>query len=68
MTDLRIVIQKYYRTSRQVRILDLEAKSPLYTHFIETLSGLPTIRAFGWSSSFISQNLNLLDASQSPTI
>ncbi|PVH78403.1 putative ATP-binding cassette transporter [Cadophora sp. DSE1049] len=61
------LIQKYYlRTSRQVRILDLEAKSPLYTHFIETLSGLPTIRAFGWSSSFISQNLALLDASQKP--
>ncbi|KAK0120207.1 hypothetical protein ONS95_011613 [Cadophora gregata] len=61
------LIQKFYlRTSRQVRILDLEAKSPLYTHFIETLSGLPTIRAFGWSSSFISQNLAFLDASQKP--
>ncbi|KAG4438100.1 hypothetical protein IFR05_006421 [Cadophora sp. M221] len=61
------LIQKYYlRTSRQIRILDLEAKSPLYTHFIETLSGLPTIRAFGWSSSFVSQNLFLLDASQKP--
>ncbi|KAH7410668.1 putative ATP-binding cassette transporter [Cadophora sp. MPI-SDFR-AT-0126] len=61
------LIQKYYlRTSRQVRILDLEAKSPLYTHFIETLSGLPTIRAFGWPSSFISHNLALLDASQKP--
>ncbi|KAL5318920.1 hypothetical protein ACEPPN_013988 [Leptodophora sp. 'Broadleaf-Isolate-01'] len=61
------LIQKYYlRTSRQIRILDLEAKSPLYTHFIETLSGLPTIRAFDWSSSFVSQNLSLLDASQKP--
>ncbi|KAL2069425.1 hypothetical protein VTL71DRAFT_14104 [Oculimacula yallundae] len=61
------VVQKYYlRTSRQIRILDLEAKSPLYTHFIETLSGLPTIRAFNWSGSFISKNLALLDASQKP--
>ncbi|KAH7346292.1 putative ATP-binding cassette transporter [Rhexocercosporidium sp. MPI-PUGE-AT-0058] len=61
------LIQKYYlRTSRQIRILDLEAKSPLYTHFIETLSGLPTIRAFGWSASFVLQNLSLLDASQKP--
>jgi ATP-binding cassette subfamily C (CFTR/MRP) protein 1 len=62
-----IVIQKFYlRTSRQVRLLDLEAKSPLYTHFIETLSGLVTIRAFGWSGQFVEQNLVLLDNSQKP--
>ncbi|CZR62077.1 related to multidrug resistance protein [Phialocephala subalpina] len=47
------VIQKYYlRTSRQIRLLDLEAKSPLYSHFIESLSGLVTIRAFGWGENF----------------
>ncbi|KAG9231678.1 putative multidrug resistance-associated protein [Amylocarpus encephaloides] len=61
------VIQKFYlRTSRQVRILDLEAKSPLYSHFIESLSGLVTIRAFGWREDFIEQNLVLLDNSQKP--
>ncbi|EHK96575.1 putative Multidrug resistance-associated protein 1 [Glarea lozoyensis 74030] len=61
------VIQKFYlRTSRQVRILDLEAKSPLYSHFIESLSGLVTIRAFGWREDFIQQNLVLLDNSQKP--
>lgn len=59
------VIQKFYlRTSRQVRLLDLEAKSPLYTHFIESLSGLVTIRAFGWSEDFIDQSLRALDNSQ----
>lgn len=58
-------IQKFYlRTSRQVRLLDLEAKSPLYTHFIESLSGLVTIRAFGWSEDFVDQNLRALDNSQ----
>jgi ATP-binding cassette, subfamily C (CFTR/MRP), member 1 len=62
-----LVIQKYYlRTSRQVRLLDLEAKSPLYSHFIESLSGLIKIRAFGWSDSFVDQNLALLDTSQKP--
>lgn len=46
-------LQKFYlRTSRQMRILDLEAKSPLYSHFIESLSGLVTIRAFGWGNEF----------------
>ncbi|KAK6614850.1 multidrug resistance-associated protein 1 [Botrytis cinerea] len=61
------VLQKFYlRTSRQMRLLDLEAKSPLYSHFIETLSGLTSIRAFGWTEIFREQNLALLDTSQKP--
>ncbi|KAG0646471.1 abc multidrug transporter B [Hyphodiscus hymeniophilus] len=61
------VLQKYYlRTSRQIRLLDLEAKSPLYSHFIESLSGLVTIRSFGWESNFQELNLALLDVSQKP--
>lgn len=60
-------MQKYYlRTSRQLRLLDLEAKSPLYSHFIESLSGLVTIRAFGWADKFCELNLKLLDISQKP--
>lgn len=60
-------LQKYYlKTSRQMRILDLEAKSPLYSHFIESLSGLVTIRAFGWGIEFEEQNHTLLDRSQKP--
>lgn len=47
-----------------MRLLDLEAKSPLYTHFIESLSGLVTIRVFGWSEHFVDQNLRALDDSQ----
>lgn len=61
------LIQRFYlRTSRQVRFLDLEAKAPLYTHFIETLAGLATIRAFGWEEDFRRQNLAALEASQRP--
>ncbi|MCJ1383040.1 hypothetical protein MMC17_006153 [Xylographa soralifera] len=61
------VLQKYYlRTSRQLRLLDLEAKSPLYSHFIESLNGLSTIRAFGWTDKFLERNLTLLDTSQKP--
>ncbi|CAK44606.1 P-loop containing nucleoside triphosphate hydrolase protein [Aspergillus niger ATCC 13496] len=61
------ILQKFYlRTSRQIRLLDLEAKSPLFSHFIESLSGLVTIRAFGWASVFEKQNLALLDSSQKP--
>jgi ATP-binding cassette subfamily C (CFTR/MRP) protein 1 len=60
-------IQRYYlRTSRQLRILDLESKSPLYQLFTETLEGLITIRAFGWQKQFNSTALCLLDDSQRP--
>lgn len=61
------LIQKYYlRTSRQMRFLDLEAKSPLYTHFTETMSGLSTIRALEWQPAFKEENFARLDASQRP--
>ncbi|KAF4630786.1 hypothetical protein G7Y89_g7350 [Cudoniella acicularis] len=60
-------IQKFYlRTSRQLRMLDLEAKSPLYSQFLECLSGLVTIRAFGWSQALEAKNMKLLDQSQRP--
>jgi ATP-binding cassette subfamily C (CFTR/MRP) protein 1 len=60
-------LQKFYlRTSRQIRLMDLEAKSPLYSNFIETLNGLVTIRAFGWAKNFEEHSLVLLDASQRP--
>jgi ATP-binding cassette, subfamily C (CFTR/MRP), member 1 len=60
-------LQKYYlRTSRQIRLLDIEAKAPLYSHFLETLQGLVTIRAFGWQDDFKEQNIALLDKSQKP--
>lgn len=60
-------VQKYYlRTSRQLRFLDLEAKSPLYSQFLETLSGLTTIRAFGWGGELVELNDKRLDRSQKP--
>jgi ATP-binding cassette, subfamily C (CFTR/MRP), member 1 len=60
-------VQKYYlRTSRQLRFLDLEAKSPLYSQFLETLGGLTTIRAFQWQDELVSLNDRRLDFSQKP--
>ncbi|PYH89272.1 P-loop containing nucleoside triphosphate hydrolase protein [Aspergillus ellipticus CBS 707.79] len=56
----------YLRTSRQLRFLDLEAKSPLYTHFVETLEGLSTIRGLGWQRPFLEECLHRLDISQKP--
>ena len=60
-------IQRFYlRTSRQIRFLDLEAKSPLYSQFVECLNGLTTIRAFGWQHALAEKGLVLLDRSQRP--
>lgn len=56
----------YLKTSRQMRLLDLEAKSPLYTNLMETLDGVRTIRAFKWMPYMLSQNFTLLDLAQRP--
>ncbi|PWY74368.1 putative ABC multidrug transporter [Aspergillus heteromorphus CBS 117.55] len=60
-------IQRFYlRTSRQVRAMDIESKSPLVTHFLETINGLHTIRAFGWQRRSQRSYQTLLSASQKP--
>lgn len=61
------IVQKIYlKTSRQLRYFDLERRSPLYSHFLETLEGLVTIRSFGWSEHTEKTNRQLLDESQAP--
>ncbi|KAJ5217855.1 P-loop containing nucleoside triphosphate hydrolase protein [Penicillium citrinum] len=60
------VAQYYIRTSRQVRVLEIEAKGPLFSKFLETLSGLASIRAYGWSEHYQLQDQIALDASQRP--
>ncbi|GAB1312566.1 hypothetical protein MFIFM68171_02776 [Madurella fahalii] len=56
----------YLRTSRQMWFLDLEAKSPLYTHFAETLAGAVTVRAFGLETAALDGHRRRLDLSQKP--
>lgn len=64
---LMYMLQKFYlRTSRQIRLMDLESKAPLYSNFLETLNGLVTIRAFGWTKDMEKRNMAFLDASQRP--
>ncbi|KAL1619695.1 hypothetical protein SLS56_010027 [Neofusicoccum ribis] len=61
-------IQHFYlRTSRQMRLLDIEYKAPLYSQLIETLNGLPTIRAFQWEDKAEKENWSILDDSQRPS-
>lgn len=59
------IIQKVYlRTSRQLRYLELESKSAVYSSFLETVEGLITIRAFGWQQNYLEHNTRSLDLSQ----
>ena len=37
----------YSRTSRRLRIMDIESRAPLFANLAETMAGLTTIRAFG---------------------
>ncbi|KAK1623308.1 ABC multidrug transporter [Colletotrichum phormii] len=61
------IIQRFYlRTSRQLRFLELDAKAPMYSQFLETLSGLSTIRAFGWQKDLTTLMRDRLDISQRP--
>ena len=63
---LYILQRCYLHTSRQVRLLDIEAKSPLYSHFLETVGGIVTIRAFSATAYFEEKAMRLLDISQKP--
>lgn len=56
----------YLRTSRQLRFLELESRSSVFTNFLDTASGIVTIRAFGWKEKFENENAKSLDLSQKP--
>uniref|UniRef100_A0A8C0TZP7 Multidrug resistance-associated protein 1-like n=1 Tax=Canis lupus familiaris TaxID=9615 RepID=A0A8C0TZP7_CANLF len=58
---LYFTIQRYYvASSRQIRRLAGASRSPIISHFSETLSGVSTIRAFGHEQRFIQQNKEVL--------
>ncbi|KFY06537.1 hypothetical protein V492_07977 [Pseudogymnoascus sp. VKM F-4246] len=61
------VIQKIYlRTSRQLRLIELESRSAVYSSFLETIDGIATIRAFAWQSGITANNILCLEQSQGP--
>lgn len=56
----------YLRTSRQLRLLELENKSPMYAQFQDTVRGIASIRAFGWVGEYTRLSYGYLDNSQRP--
>ncbi|KAH8596734.1 putative ABC transporter [Bisporella sp. PMI_857] len=61
------LVQKIYlRTSRQLRFLELESGAAVFSSFLESVEGLETIRAFGWSRAVIQKNISSVDNAQRP--
>ncbi|XP_019491823.1 PREDICTED: canalicular multispecific organic anion transporter 1 [Hipposideros armiger] len=54
----------YVATSRQLRRLDSVTRSPIYSFFSETVSGLPVIRAFQHQPRFLKHSEVLIDTNQ----
>ena len=58
-------VQKVYVScSRQLKRLESISRSPIYSHFGESLSGASTIRAFGMQNHFILDSENKVDQNQ----
>nr|XP_060626494.1 ATP-binding cassette sub-family C member 2-like [Anolis sagrei ordinatus] len=55
-------IQRYYiASSRQIRRLAGASRTPIISHFSETLLGVSTIRAYGCQERFIDQNKDVVN-------
>ncbi|KAK4069703.1 uncharacterized protein Triagg1_6833 [Trichoderma aggressivum f. europaeum] len=61
-----LIQRLYLRTSRQLRVLELEYQSSLYQWFLETAEGVVTIRSFGWSFAAEQKSLDALNWSLRP--
>ena len=59
------LVQKFYvATARQVKRLESITRSPIYSHFGETISGAPTIRAYNATQRFVDENERKIDHNQ----
>ncbi|KAI8809603.1 P-loop containing nucleoside triphosphate hydrolase protein [Cladochytrium replicatum] len=57
----------YYRsTLRELKRLDSNARSPLYSHISETLAGVSSVRAYGAEARFVEKERDLMDYSTEP--
>ncbi|XP_053672165.1 multidrug resistance-associated protein 1 [Anopheles nili] len=58
-------VQRFYvATSRQLKRLESVSRSPIYSHFGETIQGVQTIRAYSVQDRFITESDERVDANQ----
>ncbi|KAI9014437.1 P-loop containing nucleoside triphosphate hydrolase protein [Phycomyces nitens] len=58
---------RYIPATRELRRMISVERSPLFTHFTETIVGVSTIRAFGVTRQFMNEMLMRVDNCQRPT-
>ena len=60
-----VVLQRFYvGTSRQLKRLESSSRSPIYSHFQESISGASSIRAYSKVDQFQLQSENRVDYNQ----
>ncbi|XP_048728231.2 multidrug resistance-associated protein 1-like [Ostrea edulis] len=62
---LYFLVQRFYiTTSRQLKRLESKTRSPIYSHFGESVTGASVIRAFGLQNEFIMESQKRVDTNQ----
>ncbi|CAI5456759.1 unnamed protein product [Caenorhabditis angaria] len=56
-----VVLRFYVSTSRQLKRLESASRSPIYSHFQESIQGVSSIRAYGVTDRFIRESQNRVD-------
>ncbi|ORX95055.1 hypothetical protein K493DRAFT_329810 [Basidiobolus meristosporus CBS 931.73] len=62
------IAKLYLSSSRELKRLESVTRSPIYTQFGETLTGVSTIRAFGEEKRFLDDNYSKIDTHLRPFI
>ncbi|KAI8891188.1 P-loop containing nucleoside triphosphate hydrolase protein, partial [Backusella circina FSU 941] len=57
---------KFAIASRELRRMDSVSRSPMLTHFNETITGITTIRAFGLTKEFLLSMIDKIDLNSRP--
>ncbi|KAK9481416.1 P-loop containing nucleoside triphosphate hydrolase protein [Lipomyces japonicus] len=61
-----LVVTFFLTSSRELKRMDAVTRSPIYQHFGETLSGVTTIRAYGYEERFLRENEERIDNNNRP--
>lgn len=65
MNLICVWFQRFYvATSRQLKRLESVSRSPIYSHFGESVTGTSTIRAYGAQDRFIQESNDKVDYNQ----
>ncbi|KAM3570062.1 hypothetical protein VYU27_007866 [Nannochloropsis oceanica] len=57
-----VVARLYLTSSREMKRLESNSRSPIYSHFSETVTGVTTVRAFGAQDRFIDESHAKVDS------